>query len=128
MPLTHKQESFCIAYIELGNASDAYRKSYNAGSMADKTINEKASRLLADGKIRARVEELRAPVVAAAQVTLAGHLERLSRLSEEAEKAGQFSAAIAAEVSRGKVSGLYVEHVEAKVTTRELPASVDEFV
>ena len=28
--LTQKQENFCLAYIETGNASEAYRKAYNA--------------------------------------------------------------------------------------------------
>lgn len=107
--LTPKQEVFCLAYIEGGNSSDAYRKAYNAGKMTAKTINEKASRLLAEGKVRARVEELRKPVVEAAQITLAGHLERLEALSVAAEQAGQYSAAITAEVSRGKASGLYVD-------------------
>lgn len=57
--LTIKQENFCLAYIETGNASEAYRRAYNAGKMKEKTIWEKASTLLADGKVAARTEELR---------------------------------------------------------------------
>lgn len=55
-----KQEAFCLSYIETANASEAYRRSYNAAKMKSSTINEKASRLLADDKIRARLDELRA--------------------------------------------------------------------
>jgi len=58
--LSPKQEAFCLSYIETANASEAYRRSYNAGKMKPSTINEKASRLIADGKIRARLDELRA--------------------------------------------------------------------
>lgn len=112
MALTAKQEAFALAYMETGNASEAYRKTYSSESMTSKTVNEKASRLLAMGKVRARLEELRKPVVEAAQITLAGHLVRLEALSIAAEQAGQYSAAISAEVSRGKASGLYVEKVE----------------
>jgi phage terminase small subunit len=57
MGLTPKREAFCLAYLRLGNASEAYRQSYSAGNMADRTIWEKASRLLADGKVKARVED-----------------------------------------------------------------------
>ena len=32
--LTQKQENFCLAYIETGNASEAYRKAYNAAEIA----------------------------------------------------------------------------------------------
>ena len=56
--LTEKQENFCQAYIETGNASEAYRQSYNAENMKPKTINERASRLLKECKISARVNDL----------------------------------------------------------------------
>jgi len=110
--LTTKQEAFCLAYIESGNATDAYRKAGYSPGMAQKTAMEAASRLLKNGKIVARLDELRKPAADAAQLTLQGHLERLERLSEAAEKEGKYSAAVAAEVARGKVSGFYVEKVE----------------
>lgn len=126
--LTAKQEAFCLAYIETGNASEAYRRSYDAGKMKPETVNRSAKELLDNRKIAARLAALREPVVAAAKMTLETHLQRLADLSDAAEKAGQFSAAIAAEVARGKASGVHVEKSESLVTTRELPASVDEFV
>lgn len=126
--LTQKQEAFCIAYVETGNASEAYRRAYDAAGMQPATVNRKAKELLDNGKIAARLAEIRGPVVEAARVTLEAHLARLHGLSVAAEQAMQYSAAISAEVSRGKAAGLYVEKVDAKVTTRELPASVDEFV
>ncbi|TPH22906.1 terminase small subunit [Haemophilus haemolyticus] len=56
--LTPKQEKFCQLYIELGNASEAYRQSYNCSKMTTKTVNEEAARLLNNPKITARVEGL----------------------------------------------------------------------
>lgn len=56
--LTPKQQRFCEAYILTGNASEAYRRSYEASRMAAKTITEKASRLLTQDNIAAMVEEL----------------------------------------------------------------------
>ena len=58
--LTPKQEKFCQLYIELGNASEAYRQSYDCSKMTSEVINVKASELLnKNGKIVVRVEELR---------------------------------------------------------------------
>lgn len=56
--LTIKQEKFCNKYLEYGNASEAYRFAYDCSRMTDKSIWEKASSLLADVKVAARVKEL----------------------------------------------------------------------
>ena len=112
MKLTAKKEAFCLAYIETNNASEAYRRAYDASKMKDGTVHQTASRLLADVDVTARLEQLRAPVRDRAQITLESHLERLNHLSLMAEQAEQYGAAIKAEESRGKVSGLYVEKIE----------------
>ena len=44
--LTIKQERFAQRYVELGNASEAYRQSYDAEDMSDEAIRVEASRLL----------------------------------------------------------------------------------
>ena len=110
--LTQKQENFCLAYIETGNASEAYRRAYDAENMSQAVISNKASLLLARGDIGVRVAELRQPVIEAVRVTLTAHLTRLEELSFGAEQAGQFSAAINAEIARGKASGIYTEKPE----------------
>ena len=56
--LTIKQEKFVLKYFECGNATEAYKHAYSTLKMKDKTINENASRLLADSKITARLKEL----------------------------------------------------------------------
>ena len=61
--LTPKQEKFCNLYIETGNASEAYRGSYNVlETTKDKSVWEEASRLLADVKVSSRVAELKEEV------------------------------------------------------------------
>ena len=45
--LTPKQESFCLAYIETGNASEAYRQAYDVGPKTKPetvTLNSSSSR------------------------------------------------------------------------------------
>ena len=58
--LTRRQEIFCEYVVNGKTYSDAYREAYNPKKASNKTINEKASRLMAEDKIRARVESMRA--------------------------------------------------------------------
>jgi len=58
MRLSSKQEIFCQRYLELGNASNAYREAYDAIQMKPTTVNHKAKELLDNGKITARLVEL----------------------------------------------------------------------
>ena len=130
--LTPKQESFCLAYLETGSASEAYRQAYDAEGMKPETINKRASELLLNGEIAGRLESLRAPVREAAQISLRQHLDDLKRLRDLAEASEKYGPAIQAEVARGKASGLYVEKQEisgpnggpVEVTRIELVAPV----
>lgn len=114
--LTAKQEAFCIAYLETGNASEAYRRAYGATNMSPTTVNRKAKGLIDNGKIGARLHDLRAPAVKKAQITLEQHLRDLERLRNLAESSEKYGPAIQAEMARGKASGLYVDKVEMNLT------------
>lgn len=113
--LTPKQEAFCLAYLETGNASEAYRRAYDAENMKPESINRKAKDVIDNVKIAARIAELRAPAVEEAKVSLALHLSDLKRLRDSAEASENFNAAISAEVNRGKASGLYVTKMDVTV-------------
>ncbi len=79
--LTQKQEAFCLAYLETGNASEAYRRSYNAERMSPPTIWRKACELMSNGKVKARIAELTAKATTAAVMTRQEALERLSTVA-----------------------------------------------
>ncbi len=49
--LTEGQERSPLSYVEHGKATEAYRQSYRAEGMKDKTINEAASRLLKNSEV-----------------------------------------------------------------------------
>ncbi len=68
--LTVRQERFAQAYVEIGIASEAYRRVFDTSNMLDKTVWEKASRLLARGKVEARVEQIKADALARHQITV----------------------------------------------------------
>ena len=112
MALTPKQEAFAREVASGKSQAQAYRTAYDAGKSKPETIHSKASVLMADGKVAARVAELRKPVAEKAQMTLEGHLLDLMTLRDLAVAANQISAAISAEVARGKASGVHVERSE----------------
>jgi phage terminase small subunit len=116
MALTLKQENFCLAYIETGNASEAYRRAYDADKTSAPVINVNAKKLLDSNKIALRIAELRKPVIEQVQITLKSHLEKLAELRDKAEADEKWQPAIQAEVARGKASGLYVDKIEVTVT------------
>ena len=59
MSLTVKQEIFVQRLLEGNTQAEAYRFAYNCENMKDKTIIEKASKLIAQDNVRARYEELK---------------------------------------------------------------------
>jgi len=61
--LTAKQEAFAQAIADGMGQADAYRMAYDAEGMKDNTVYPKASRMMNEGKIRARIDELKAQVV-----------------------------------------------------------------
>lgn len=134
MSLTPQQELFAQSVASGMNQSDAYRTAYKVrATTKQESINQSASRVMADINVASRVEELRKPIVEAVGLTLAAHLQRLKDLSDAAAKSNQMSAAITAEVARGKASGLYVEKVEhsgsvgiATMTDEQLAAKIAE--
>jgi hypothetical protein len=61
--LTAKQEAFAQGIADGLGQADAYRMAYDADGMKDSTIYSKASVLMSDGKVAARVAELKSQVV-----------------------------------------------------------------
>jgi phage terminase small subunit len=114
--LTPKQEKFCLEFIQCGNAAEAYRRAYSAEKMKPETVWNSAYKLMENGEVKARVQELRETAAQKAIVTLESHLADLARLRDLAEEDGQFSAAITAEISRGKAVGLYTERLKQEVS------------
>lgn len=86
--LTAKQEKFVQNIIDGMSQADAYRNSYDIQRMTDKTVHEKASRLMADDKVRARLQELRNQMIKPTIMTAQERLEYLTRVikGEELEQ------------------------------------------
>ena len=78
--LTAKQESACLKYLECGDKSEAYRHAYNAENMKPETINRKAHELFKQGKITARMKELRSAIERRTEITVDRVLNELALL------------------------------------------------
>lgn len=106
MGLTPKQEKFCLVYLETGNASEAYRQAYDAQSMKPETVNKRASELLDNGAIAGRLEELRAPIIAKAQLTVEDLLKELEEARRLALDTEAPAPAVSATMGKAKLLGL----------------------
>lgn len=115
MALTGKQEAFAIAYVETGNATEAYRRAYTVSEKTKpESVWSNASRLMADVKVSARIADLQKAAQERLMVTvesITGELEA-ARLLAEMEK--QPSAMTAASMGKAKLHGLLVDRQETK--------------
>ncbi|WP_060443877.1 terminase small subunit [Serratia marcescens] len=114
MTLTIKQEAFCQAYIETGNASEAYRSSYAAENMKPDAVHVQASKLLDNPKVALRVAELRGEIKERHSVTVDSLLAELEEARQAALTAEtpQSSAAVAATLGKAKLTGLDKQIIE----------------
>ena len=118
-PITQKQENFCLAYVECGNASEAYRRAYNAENMKSESINVNASKLLADANLALRVSELRALAAQTTAITVADLIKELEEARQAAlgAETPQAAAATGATMGNAKLLGLDKQIIEQTVTS-----------
>ena len=80
------------------------------------------------------IDEIRAELQEKYKVDYGSHITELARLREEAREKGAWSAAINAEVARGKAAGLYIEQKIIKhgkledLTEKELEARLSHII
>ena len=132
--LTAKQEKFVRNLIKGMSQREAYKNSYDAENMTDKTIDENACRLFSDSKIKARYQELQERLDKA---TIMSAQERLEYLTEvimglQCEKTIQVVNGEAIEVDvpasiknklsaidlMNKMQGEYITKVEGNVSVK----------
>ncbi len=129
MALTPKQENFCIAYLETGNASEAYRRSYDADGMSQNAISREACVMLGRPKITQRLAELRAPVIAKAQLTVEDLLRELeeARLAALSAATPQTGPAVSATMGKAKLLGLdkqIIDHQSSDGSMSPIPTTI----
>ena len=133
MHMTPKQEAFCQKFIELGNASAAYRASYDAEKMKPATVNRRAKELLDNGKIGARIDELRAAHLLRHEMTVADIARMLIEDRQFAREMESAAAAVSASMGLAKLHGLLRDKVEhtgkdgGPIQTEQVERDADAF-
>ena len=111
--LTDREEAFCDFYItERMTIVQAAIQAGIEGPSRGAIYLKVREKILTNPVMHNRLVDLRDEEIHRANTTLEGHLIELARLREKAVDNGQFSAAITAEVARGKAAGLYVDKRE----------------
>jgi hypothetical protein len=113
--LTEKQEKFCRIYA----TEDVTRtEAARMAGFGEGTAAWAASRFL-NGRdyphVLARVAEIKEELAKKYEVSFDGHVRQLARIRDMALEKGNYTAAVAAEKSRGQVAGLYISRSEILV-------------
>ena len=106
------RERFAQEYHATGNASEAYRRANpKAAKWKAETLHPRASKMLAEYKVRTRLEELQAEAAVRHNITVDTLTTELEEARESAMSTGQISAAVSAIMGKAKLHGLLVDKV-----------------
>ena len=124
--LTAKQESFAQKVAAGSILSDAYRESYAAENMADKTVWSEACRLAQNPKVATRIKAIQDENEQSRRVIALRREEYvLKRLQEEAEQAETDGSRVRALELLGKTVGLFTDKVEIEQDTDKTAAELE---
>ena len=132
--LTAKQEKFVRNLIQGMSQREAYKNSYDAENMTDKSIDEEACRLFNDLKINARYKELQDKLDKATIMSAQERLEYLTGIvmnteqeqikgfvegvEIEYERPADLSTKIRAIDTMNKMTGEYTTKIEGNVSVK----------
>jgi len=105
--LTRKQEAFVVAYLETGNAAEAYRRAYDVDESArDSWLYVEACQMLDNPKIARRLAEVQEQAVQLAIYTRQSAMEELEAARSLAMGEAQAAAAVSAINAKIKLFGM----------------------
>jgi phage terminase small subunit len=105
--LTPKQEAFALAYVETGNAAEAYRRAYDVKAATQhSSIYVAASRLMDNAKVMLRVAELQKQAAEMCLYTVKDAFTEYEVARQLALQEANPSAAVSAVNGKVKLFGL----------------------
>lgn len=109
--LTHKQAKFCRNYIKYeGNASEAYRKSYNTKQASDVTVRTEAYKLLHyNPYVSHTIEKLQKKMLEKLEISVDTQVQKLENIFTQALADKEYAPAISAVNSQSKHLGLIAD-------------------
>lgn len=116
LKLTIKQEAFARAYVETGNASEAYRRAYNAENTKQEIVAVRACELLAHSKVSVMVQQLKDQAAERHAVTVDSLVKELeeARIAALTAESPQSAAAVSATMGKAKLMGLDKQILDLK--------------
>lgn len=132
--LTPKREKFVQNLVKGMSQREAYKKSYDAKNMSNEAIDVAACRLFADTNIRIRYDELMNKAVDKAVMSANDRMKWLTdvimnKLYEEdgdGFKPADLNTKMKAMDILNKMTGEYVQKIEAEVGLTEIKVDIDE--
>ena len=111
--LTPKQEKFAQNVAKGMKKKDAAKEA----GYSEKNAGRAGTMLTSDANpiVKDRIHQLQTKAADKAELTLGNHLVDLKEIRDGAMRNGAWSAAVTAEVARGKAAGLYVNRSELTV-------------
>lgn len=105
--LTSKQEAFAVAYVETGNAAEAYRRAYDVRAATQhSSIYVNASKLLDNAKVMQRVQDLQRQAAEMCLYTVRDAYEEYETARQLALEESNPNAAVSAVNGKVKLFGL----------------------
>ena len=113
MALTPKQEAFCQAIVVEGTQAAAYRIAYpKSVKWKDSTVHSKASIMMADGNIVARVNVLRERAMKKHDTTVETLITELEEARQMGISTEQAASMTGATMGKAKILGLITDKTQ----------------
>jgi phage terminase small subunit len=125
--LTDKQLRFAKEYVYNDGSKTQSECALDAG-YAESSARVRASELLNPRKyplVVKHIQELEAEVNKKYEVTFGRHVKELAKIRDQAIDKGNLTAAVSAEVQRGRAAGLYVERKEIRTGTLDSLSEIE---
>lgn len=110
--LTAQEMEFVLGMEEGLDQTSAYKKAYGAEGYSRASLTVRACKKAAEPRIKAWRQAFAAEGFNRGLIAREDHVKRLRSLAARAEQAGNFGAAVNAEVNAGKAEGHYIEKRE----------------
>jgi phage terminase small subunit len=110
--LTPKQDAFAMAYVESGNAAEAYRRAYRPKKMSQAAIDVEACRTVQHPKVTLRIDELQRAHAERHEITVETLTAQLEEARQLAMSLKNPSAAVSATMGMAKLHGLLTDKLE----------------
>ena len=125
--LTHKQIRFAKEYVYNDGSKTQTEWALDAGS-DDSSAAVRASELTNPQKyplVVHYIQALQTEVDKKYEVTFGRHVRQLAKIRDQAMEKGNLTAAVSAEVQRGRAAGLYVERKEVRTGTLDSLSEIE---